>query len=130
MSGHRPTSLGADRPQDRPCPLSAETIALLPYGFFELDAEGTVLRVETRGGDSDRSAEDRVIGRSFFQDLLLPPTADRVGSRYRAMVRREADNRCQAVVSFNRDGREQRVQLVLSFYASAGLGYVLLREAP
>jgi hypothetical protein len=130
VKSHRFAPPGGDLPQDRPCPLSAETIALLPYSFIELDARGTILRVETRGADPDGSAGDRVVGRRFFQDLLLPPTSDRVGSRYRAMVACESDNRCLATVSFDRDGREQRVQMVLSYYASAGLGYVVLREAP
>ena len=130
MTGQRDTPPGGDLAQEMPCPLSEEALALLPYSFLELDPEGMVLRVETPSATPDCPAQDRVVGRLFFSDLIRPPDSGRVGHRYRAMVRRESDNRCLAAIPFNLHGQDRCVQLVLSYYASAGRGYVILREAP
>lgn len=113
-----------------PCPLSDEAIALLPYSFIALDAEGIVLRVETPGvGDRDRGG-GRIVGRPFFSDMLDPSASGRVGDRYRAMVRGESDNRFMQTIHFNLGGQERRAEMIFSYYASAGLGCVLFREAP
>ena len=130
MTGQGDTPPGGDLAQGMLCPLSEEAISLLPYSFLELDAEGTVLRVDIRGAKPDCPAQDRIVGRLLFSDLIRPPDSTRVARRYRAMVRRESDNRCLAAIPFNLHGQDRCVQLVLSYYASAGRGYVILREAP
>lgn len=130
MTGNRHMPLNGHLNQERACPLSHEAMALLPYSFIALDKEGTVLRVENPVVKGSEGVEERVVGRHFFTDLLHPPHSDRVGSRYGAMVRGESDNRFLEAIRFNLGSRERHVELIFSYYASAGLGYVLFREAP
>lgn len=112
-----------------PCPLRDEAMALLPYSFIALDGEGIVLRVETPGVALNDRAVERMVGRQFFSELLGPPDSARVSSRYRAMVRGESDTRFTEAIHFHVGDRERRAELIFSYYASAGLGCVLLREA-
>ena len=112
-----------------PCPLSDEILALLPCGFIELDEEGTVLRVKTGGKDTGGPEMEWLVGLLLFSDLMRPPDSGRVGHLYQAMVRQNASNRCLTAVRFALNGQERCVEIAMSYWASAGRGYVLLREA-
>jgi hypothetical protein len=130
MTGNPEVPLDGHPIPGRPCSLRDEAIALLPYSFIALDAEGIVLRVETPGlKGSDRVGEP-MVGRPFFSDLLGPPDSARVSSRYRAMVRGESDTRFTEAIHYQLGGQERCAEMIFSYYASAGLGCVLFREAP
>lgn len=128
MSPEESTFQGEVVPQETWCPLSDDALALLPYTFLGLNPDGFILRAEgqTPGGPS--LAHRKVIGAQFFSDLFRGPQAEEALARYKAMARSTADDRFVTPLRFVRDGEERFVELIFTYYASVGLGFVLLRE--
>lgn len=115
-------------PQEAQCPLSDDALNLLPYTFLGLNPDGFILRAEGQTPGGGTFLHRKVIGAQFFSDLFRGPGAEEARARYRAMARSTADDRFVIPVRFVKDGEDRFVELIFTYYASVGLGFVLLRE--